>query len=391
MPKAAMQERFTAALTVTSLATLLLFGLAFVVASLAGRSIARQVAAEQARASAQILAANRDLEQRVQTAVAEARRAQEALLQNQKLEALGRLTGGIAHDFNNLLQTISTAMKWRAAPGEGSLALCGDGRRQARGASAVKLTRQLMTFGRAQAAARETLDLRDRRSRAAGAHRGARCAATSSCDFDIAASVWPVTADPVQLELALLNAALNARDAMPDGGAVDHRRAQRTAGRGRRRPACRPAITSRSRSTDSGAGIPADVLPRVFEPFFTTKDVGKGSGLGLAQVYGFASQSGGTATIQQRCSGRARRCASGCRARRPQAPSRRRRSPAHGAGASGAGQTVLFVEDDCWSASVVSRHSRSAGFRVIGALTSTQALREVTARGTKSTWCSRTS
>ncbi|HVL35307.1 MAG TPA: ATP-binding protein, partial [Burkholderiales bacterium] len=291
IPRAELAAPFWRALGAASAAALALIALAVVIAALMGRGIA---AAHEA-ALAQIRAASRDLELKVQAAVADSQRAQEALAQNRRLEALGRLTGGIAHDFNNLLQTMSVANEivLRGARDPAMVAAAEAGKRAAE--NAVKLTRQLMTFGRAQEAAREAIDLRDQAMKLqeliARALRG-----DIELGFDFAGDLWPVQVDPVQLELALLNAALNARDAMPRGGRVVIAGRNVTLAEGEQ-----PGLTGgeyvRLDVTDNGDGIAADLLPRVFEPFFTTKDVGKGSGLGLAQLYGFATQSGGTAAI----------------------------------------------------------------------------------------------
>ena len=144
--------------------------------------------------------------------------------------------------------------------------------------------------------------------RSARAHRrgarhagAARCAAISSFVIDIEDKIWPVEVDLGELELALVNIAVNARDAMPDGGTLTLcRRAtcvlERRLGR---RSRCEGEFVALA-VIDTGTGMPPDVLARVFEPFFTTKPVGKGTGLGLSQVYGFANQSGGAVTVDER-------------------------------------------------------------------------------------------
>jgi len=221
-------------------------------------------------------------------------RAQQQLAQSQKMEAIGHLTGGIAHDFNNLLMIVSgqvQLMKLRAKEPKDIRAL--DAIEQA-ARSGAGLTRQLLTFARRQTLNRVTIDLQERLS-------SIRDLLSSSVGgsvklmMNIKPDVWPVETDPAELELALVNIAVNARDAMPVGGSLTI---------GTRNVALQDAgpnqITGEFVAlslTDSGTGIPPEVLSKVFEPFFTTKEVGKGTGLGLSQVYGFARQGGGDAQI----------------------------------------------------------------------------------------------
>jgi len=221
-------------------------------------------------------------------------RAQQQLAQSQKMEAIGHLTGGIAHDFNNLLMIVSgqvQLMKLRAKDPKDVRSL--DAIEQAARAGAG-LTRQLLTFARRQTLNRVTIDLQERlssfRDLLASSVGGA-----VKLVMNIRPDVWPVETDPAELELALVNVAVNARDAMPTGGSLTI---------GARNVALHDSGPNRVTGefvalslTDSGTGIPPDVLSKVFEPFFTTKEVGKGTGLGLSQVYGFARQSGGDAQI----------------------------------------------------------------------------------------------
>jgi signal transduction histidine kinase len=346
MPRAELQAGLTRALAATSLVALGLVLLGLAVAIAAGRSIARQ-----ARET------NRRLEQRVEAAVAQTRRAQEALLHSQKLEALGRLTGGIAHDFNNLLQTISMSMEivLRSAQLPAVIAAAEAGKRAVQ--SAVKLTGQLMTFGRHRNAAPQAVDLRDQALRLQDLVTGA-LRRDIALSFDFPGELWPVTVDVVQLELALLNASLNARDAMPKGGRLTIG-ARNAAVREGERPDLAAGEYVRLTVADNGHGIPPEVLPRVFEPFFTTKEVGKGSGLGLAQVYGFAVQSGGTAALESATDGRGTTLTIWL-------------PRAHGAGRRAAPArpldrrpTVLLVEDDALVQSVAAPALEHAGFSVM--------------------------
>jgi len=221
-------------------------------------------------------------------------RAQQQLAQSQKMEAIGHLTGGIAHDFNNLLMIVSgqvQLMKLRAKEPKDLRAL--DAIEQA-ARSGAGLTRQLLTFARRQTLNRVTIDLHERLSSIRDLLSSSLGGAVKLA-MNINPNVWSVETDPAELELALVNVAVNARDAMPSGGSLII---------GTRNVALQDAgpnqITGEFVAlslTDSGTGIPPEVLSKVFEPFFTTKEVGKGTGLGLSQVYGFARQGGGDAQI----------------------------------------------------------------------------------------------
>jgi two-component system NtrC family sensor kinase len=226
--------------------------------------------------------------------------AEDALRQAQRLEAIGQLTGGVAHDFNNLLMIVSgTAQRLRRLlAGKDA---CGDKETQlldtitnatARGES---LTRQLLTFSRRQVLQPTVIDLADllpeMKEMLSRSLRG---------DIEIRVGVprrpCTVKVDPNEFELALLNLAFNARDAMPKGGTLTIT-AKPVLMRGKAQEEGLNGDFVAIRIADTGTGIPPEALPRVFEPFFTTKEVGKGTGLGLSQVYGFARQSGGAASI----------------------------------------------------------------------------------------------
>ncbi|MBF5094668.1 response regulator [Azospirillum sp. INR13] len=214
-------------------------------------------------------------------------RLEEALRQSQKMEALGQLTGGVAHDFNNLLTAAMANMHLlgRHLPPEGQRFLTGANTALER---AEKLTRQLLSFSRQDAVNPTVVDLGDSLRRMGDLlERSVR--ADVALEWDIAPVPMAVAVDSVQLEMAVLNLVLNARDAMPGGGRI--------------RLAASPGPEPRSvriEVADTGAGMPPEVIARAFDPFFTTKGVGKGTGLGLSMVYGFARQSGGNATIDSR-------------------------------------------------------------------------------------------
>jgi two-component system NtrC family sensor kinase len=222
-------------------------------------------------------------------------RAEQALLQSQKLEALGRLTGGVAHDFNNLLMVINNnayLMKRHQRSGDNSGQIGAIERAVEAG---TKLTRQLLAFSRRQAVHPEVMRLQNELPSLIDLMKpalGSRVTVKIHADENAA----PVHVDRAELELSMLNLAVNASDAMPDGGevVVELRNA---------RPGEVPNVDGDLvlvSISDTGNGIPRDVQQRVFEPFFTTKPVGKGTGLGLSQVYGFCQQSGGTATIESK-------------------------------------------------------------------------------------------
>src|SRR6478672_11562691 len=216
-----------------------------------------------AQASEQIRGARDDLERRVAEAVAVAERSQRALLQAQKLEALGRLTGGIAHDFNNVLQTLSTGLQLaRLSSPDGRAASAIDTCQRAV-QRAVELTRQLMAFGRVQEARLETIALPERieamAPMLAGSLRG-----DIDLRIDAPSDLWPVTVDPLQFELALLNLAINARDAMPAGGTL--RLEARNETRDAADDGLAPGDYVRLSLTDSGEGMPQEVLAKAVEP-----------------------------------------------------------------------------------------------------------------------------
>ena len=232
----------------------------------------------------------RDITQR-RNAELELHEAQARASQAQKMEALGHLTGGVAHDFNNLLMIISgqNLVLKRAAPDNPRVVRAADAVEAAvvRGAS---LTRQLLTFSRRQTLTPKVLDVGEQiaafKSMVAAAMGGLTILST------VPPGIWPVSVDPNELELSLLNVAINARDAMPKGGTFTITAENMTLSEGELQGEF--VVIN---LTDTGTGIAPDILPKIFDPFFTTKREHKGSGLGLSQVYGFAHQSGGKVTI----------------------------------------------------------------------------------------------
>ncbi|HSV46064.1 MAG TPA: ATP-binding protein [Ramlibacter sp.] len=252
------------------------------------------VNAAMVRAGERLRQANAGLERRVAQAVSSYERSQRALVQAQKLEALGRLTGGIAHDFNNVLQSLSSSLQATAGeapePLRAQLANCQ--RAVARGTG---LARQLMVFGKVQDLRVETVDPGDRLGEARPLLEGA-LPSNVRLQYQLGPALWPVTVDPAQLELTLLNLVMNARDAMPQGGSMVLRVANEVLAQP---PAeLPPGHYLTLALIDNGEGMSDEVLARAFDPFFTTRNVGKGAGLGLAQAYGFARQSGGNLVLR---------------------------------------------------------------------------------------------
>jgi two-component system, NtrC family, sensor kinase len=285
--------------------------------------------------------------------------AEDALRQAQRLEAIGQLTGGVAHDFNNLLMIVSgTAQRLRRH-------VAGDKERQLldtittatqRGGS---LTRQLLAFSRRQMLQPSVIDLAERlpeiKDMLSRSLRG---------DIEIRVGVprrpCMVKVDPNEFELALLNLAFNARDAMPKGGTLTIT-AKPVLMRGKASEEGLSGDFVAIRIADTGTGIPPDALPRVFEPFFTTKEVGKGTGLGLSQVYGFARQSGGAASIAT--SARRGTAVTLFLPRSWEMPARPRATIVATGDVPPAG-TVLVVEDNAEVAAVGEAYFEELGYQV---------------------------
>ncbi|WP_288392987.1 histidine kinase famiy protein [uncultured Herbaspirillum sp.] len=231
------------------------------------------------------------------------RDAEQALGQARKMEALGQLTGGIAHDFNNLLQVITgyldiihLALR-SEVPDLGRVARSADSIRKASGKAAM-LTQQLLAFARKQRLEGRTINLNsltegftDLVQRTLGGDIQVRT--------ELAPGLWNCRLDPTQMEVALLNVLINARDAMSGKGTVRIRTSNEDLSSEERalQSGLKPGLYVCIAVIDDGPGIPPEILPRVMDPFFTTKDEGKGTGLGLSMVYGFVKQSGGSVRI----------------------------------------------------------------------------------------------
>jgi PAS domain S-box-containing protein len=217
---------------------------------------------------------------------------QNHLAEAQKLDALGQLTGGVAHDFNNILMVISGSLhflkKGASADAKVQRAISAIETASKRGAA---LTSQLLTFARRQSVNPQSISVSDR-IEAVREVLETGVGSAIRLVFEFEDGLWPVTVDVSELETALVNLVINARDAMPLGGAITIA-AQNAASD----EADVPDFVAIS-VADAGQGIAPDVLSKIFDPFFTTKPVGKGTGLGLSQVHGFAHQAGGTVKVE---------------------------------------------------------------------------------------------
>jgi signal transduction histidine kinase/ActR/RegA family two-component response regulator len=296
------------------------------------------------------------------------------LLQSQRLEAVGQLTGGVAHDFNNLLTVVLGNADLLAEPG-----LSDTQRRQAlemligaaeRGAV---LTRQLLAFARKQPLAPSEVDVN---ALVAGFDPLLRRTLGEHVEIEIVrgAGLWTAMVDPTQLESALLNLCLNARDAMPGGGrltletanaALDRRYAEQHAD-------VTPGQYVMLAVSDTGSGIHPAHLSRVFEPFFTTKEKGKGTGLGLAMVYGFVKQSGGHVGVYSELGHGTTLKLYLPRALGPRVAAER---VSESAEAKGGAETVLVVEDDGPVRILAGLELRAMGYHVLEAASGAEALR----------------
>jgi signal transduction histidine kinase/CheY-like chemotaxis protein len=261
------------------------------------RRVAERTAALDC-ANARLERLNADLQHRVESETAARAAAQTELFKLQKLDAVGQLTGGISHDFNNLLTVIISGLQLLGQVQDPSHRARVLRRVEDAAWRGARLTQRLLAFARRQPLHADWLDLAHHMDtiRELLTH-GLR--ENISVRDDVDAGLWPVEVDVAALELALLNLAVNARDAMPRGGSLV------ISARNVRLPADRAARFDVADGdyvelgvADTGTGMRAELLERVFEPFFTTKAEGKGTGLGLAQVYGFAKQSGGSAWVE---------------------------------------------------------------------------------------------
>jgi PAS domain S-box-containing protein len=302
--------------------------------------------------------------------------AEEALLQSQKMEAVGQLTGGIAHDFNNLLTGIVGSLdllQTRLNQGRTDNVARYINAAMTSANRAAALTHRLLAFARRQPLIPESVDvnqlvvsLEDLLRRTIG----------ESIDLEIAASddLWRTLCDPNQLESALLNLAINARDAMPDGGKLAISTANAHLGSVTAdTPALSPGDYICIAVSDTGVGMSAEVAARAFDPFFTTKPIGQGTGLGLSMIYGFARQSNGHVTIDSKL-GRG----TSVRLYLPRhdgGATAQQVSAVRAAGQASTGETVLVVEDEPVVRAVIMEMLGEQGYRTLEAIDGPSGLR----------------
>lgn len=362
----------------------------------------RAMLAELAQAHSTVAQLNRDLEARIDhrthelsaannrlmNEIAERERAQSALLQGQKMEAVGHLTGGIAHDFNNLLHVIGTNLDLLArldCPQPAGRIVESARRTVRRGA---RLTEQLLSFARSQSLVPQPTDVH---ALLHGMQELLHTSVGSRIRIDLALNhPHPVVQlDPNQLEMAILNLAVNARDAMAQGGTISIETSPmigdseggRVGESGDHSEQVEPGEQGegaglRLTVADNGSGIPASIIEKVFDPFFTTKPMGNGTGLGLSQVYGFARQSGGDARIESQ-PGKGTRVhlsfpvVQADLSREPTSTPQRRATPA---------QRILVVEDDEEVRQSIVQSLELLGHQVAAAPDGASALRAIEAR-----------
>ena len=313
--------------------------------------------------TAELATANRQLIGQIE----ERERVEATLRQMQRLEAVGQLTSGVAHDFNNLLTVvlgnigfIEKALK--ASDGDPKLLQRLSYMRTAaeRGA---KLTQQLLAFSRRQRLEPKPLDLNE-------TVESMRDLLHSSLGGSVQIEtiprpgLWPALVDPMQIELAVLNLAINARDAMPVGGRLTVETANATLGAPGRPEEPAAGHYVMIAVNDTGCGMPPDVRAKIFEPFFTTKEVGKGSGLGLSQVLGFAKQSGGGVRIDTRVDE-----GTSVKVYLPRAVAAEAPQPSGSSdtvsGSDGQGALVLLVDDDSAVREITATMLRELGYVVM--------------------------
>jgi signal transduction histidine kinase/ActR/RegA family two-component response regulator len=296
---------------------------------------------------------------------------EERLRHAQKIEAIGQLTGGVAHDFNNLLMVISGGLDMLSKRPERRIEVIKAMQKAAaRGAS---LTHQLLAFSRRQELKPQAIDLKAYFAEVSELlDRSLR--GDVDVTTDIAENVWPINADPGELQLVILNLAVNARDAMPGGGKiVIHVENAPGQDRCATQDGCATHDCVRITVSDTGMGMTPDVIERVFEPFFTTKDVGKGSGLGLAQVHGFVTQSGGSVKVTSEVGiGTTVEILLPRSAQKPTKPSEKAVRPRSMGGALKG--HVLLVEDEDEVAALVAQMLKELGYEVTRANSASAAL-----------------
>ena len=317
-----------------------------------------------ARRERQIQQAHRDLERR--------------LAESQKMEAIGKLAGGVAHDFNNMLTAILgyASMIQEDVPAKSAIY---DSAQQIRRAAenAAALTHKLLAFSRKQVLQSDAVDFRSLLGNLLPLVRNA-VGEDITVSTHIGNELWPILADPVQLEQSILNLAINARDAMPKGGTlqIDARNASRP--RGERRPDVdvKPGEYVQITVTDTGTGMDEATRTRMFEPFFTTKPPGKGTGLGLSTVYGFVRQCGGYIAV---LSTPGQGTSIELLLPRADVPAATLTPPHEDPAATDATATILVAEDEDGVRELVVGALKRRGYRVLSASSGEEALKVASA------------
>ncbi len=334
-----------------------------------GHRLEIQLRGQALQSKSEVQLANRELKEEMKTRAL----VQEELRQSQKMDALGQLTGGVAHDFNNLLAVVLgnlELLEHKVPMNPNETEFLHDATEAARRGS--ELTQRLLATSRKQALRPEPIEvdsLLEDTKKLLARTLGERIRVTISGHKN----VWLCLADRAQLENAVLNLALNARDAMPDGGEIEIKAANITLDEmyAAEHPDAQVGSFVALSVRDSGVGIPAEILSRVFEPFFTTKKFGSGTGLGLSMVYGFAKQSGGHVTIESRVgSGTAVTLylpSSKTHLRSVRAESR----PDH---PQGSGESILLVEDEPAVRKLVSNVLKELSYQITEARDGDEAL-----------------
>jgi signal transduction histidine kinase/CheY-like chemotaxis protein len=311
-------------------------------------------------ANAAAAAANRELQEQIRAR----EQAESALAQAQKMEALGQLTGGVAHDFNNLLMAASSGLELLdRAKDDARRDRLKAGIRDAldRGA---RITEQLLAFSRRRPVQAEIVKIDEHVAKLAELLDHS-LRENVTVRFQIAQGLWPVEVDLSQFDVAILNLALNAKDAMPKGGVVTIRADNR--------PGALDGGDGVQLSVeDEGVGMTPDAIEKAFEPFFTTKDVGRGTGLGLSQVYGFVQAAGGSVSIASRPfdGTKVTLMLPRCIQRMPA----KERGSANGERGRLDGLCVLLVEDDASLNELVAEMLEEHGSHVVRAKSAAQGL-----------------
>jgi signal transduction histidine kinase len=297
--------------------------------------------------------------------ITERKRAEQSLLQAQRMDALGQLTGGIAHDFNNLLTVITGSHELfenASDPQQGQEFIRGANEAAEMGA---RLTSRLLTFSRQRKLEPVIVNLNDLVSKMMDLlHRS--IGETIAVKTSLADSLGVVRADPSEVENAVLNLAINGRDAMPKGGKliIETQNIDLGAENNCAEYGLVPGEYVRLSVSDTGTGMPPEVVARAFEPFFTTKPAGRGTGLGLASIYGFVKQSGGNATIYSKPG---RGTTVNLYLPRVTPAERESRDSAAKAAATGRGEIVLVVEDNPDLRAISIERLKLLGYQVLEA------------------------